>query len=237
MPALESPKKSANETNPGCRTLPPDLTHFVLHATAPGCIPNCCLPAARRFNPRRITRPTNNNRSPTILKILIQTTTTQKIWDARHCTAPKLTFLPPQPIIVCTHRERQRTGGVPTRANDRETPSRLKRAFVIAAHLTTKASQNGCHGRTGECRREGWESQQACCTALPGSARYRGRESRQEPRLLTKVVPRSHFVLWMLWLIFLARFQLKLAYTMTEYSNRLSIRPAPANYRWEHSVQ
>ena len=55
---------------------PPDRLHLHLAAvTGPpdyrGCIPYCSLPAARPFIPRRITRPTNNNRSPAILKISI----------------------------------------------------------------------------------------------------------------------------------------------------------------------
>ena len=36
-----------------------------------GCISYCCLPAVRPFIPRRNSRPIYNNRSPAILKILI----------------------------------------------------------------------------------------------------------------------------------------------------------------------
>ena len=47
------------------------------------------------------------------------------------------------------------------RANGRETPSRLKRASVIAAHLSTNARLIQGQSHRGECRREGWESEQA----------------------------------------------------------------------------
>ena len=79
----------------------------------------------------------------------------------------------------------------------------------------------------GKCRREGWESEQAHSIALPGSARYRGRESwrllllNSEACLLTKVVPRSHFVLWMEWLIFLTALHPDLAMKILCYMNYL----------------